>query len=112
MKRSPELELGDPAHSADPQRGAAGHAAELMREERGIGCDHDDDGARSSCGLARLLPGSARRRGPSPSSGSLVAVPRLGDLLPHRHSGDAEQSPLAEVALDQHADGVPATPGR
>ena len=46
MKRSPELELRHPAHSADPQRGAAGHPAELMREERGIGCDHDDDGAR------------------------------------------------------------------
>ena len=102
---------GDAAHPPDAERGAAGHAAKLVRQQRRVGADDDDD--RVLVRWPRPAPAGQR----SAALGGvevrrLVALARLGDLLPHRHPRDAEQPPLAEVALHQHADREAAARGR
>jgi hypothetical protein len=43
MMMSPEGSSPRPPDEADAQGGAAGQSVELMRQQRRIGADHDDD---------------------------------------------------------------------
>jgi hypothetical protein len=67
--------------------------------------------AWSPAPLAAWRRGAARHAAPQRGVGSRGAREQVGDLLAHRHAGDAQLAALAVVALHEHAHRVAARRG-
>jgi dienelactone hydrolase len=79
-------------HAGEPHAGALRDAIELIRQQRRIGCDHDDD---------RTLVGVRGRQ---------LARLRLLEMLADRHARDSKRRAGAVVGLHQRTDYVFAAP--
>ena len=89
---------GDTARASQPERSAPGDPFQLVRQQRRVGRDDNDDGAGFAEGVvAGCDLGGSRRR-------------RLRQLSAHRRAGHPQQIARAVIRLDQHADGIAAEP--
>ncbi len=94
---SPEKCPPERAGACETERHAPGQRLELARQQRCVGGDHDDD--RAGSGDAAALEVSRE-----PGAGFHRVV--VGQLRPDRYAGHRELAAVAEVRLQQHADGV------
>src|SRR6266540_3867339 len=81
--------------------GALGDPLELMRQQRRVGGDHDDD--RTLVGVEAAAAGEWRARQ------RVVAGHQIGNLLTDGDAGDRETRARAIVALHEDTDRVPPT---
>ena len=94
-KISPEPLPDMPPVRAMPRRPAPGDALELVRQERRIGGDDQDERALLDVGVLAAGKGCVLRQ-----------------IMSHRHAGDGELVAAPEVCLGKHADGVAAVASR